>query len=48
MKKNQKNEDKNLIKRLNEIKCWGTKLKKNQDNDKKKRLAIKRTRIKIE
>jgi hypothetical protein len=28
MKKNQKNEDKNLIKRLNEIKCWGTKLKK--------------------
>jgi hypothetical protein len=36
MKKNQKNEDKNLIKRLNEIKCWGTKLKKNQDNDKKK------------
>jgi hypothetical protein len=47
MKKNQKNEDKNLIKRLNEIKCWGTKLKKNQDND-KKRSAIKRTRIKIE
>jgi hypothetical protein len=39
-KSNWKKEDWNWMKKSNEIKCWGTRLKKNQEKDKNIEIKI--------